>query len=279
MEEQWAADYRVGDCVYSIVEKGDLHSRLNADEEFLKSYVTQSTTNTELRMISAEALKKEGIMNKAPGTFKWDPKPTKLYIQLYMERHEKFRDPRTRKKDLWTEIRQHMSQAGYEVDEDTLDRKMRNMKKTYRTIKTNMNRTGTKAVRWEHFEFFDHMFGNDPTIIDPLSASTTTNFVDTSQNLPTLSSDSESAPPSPCPYEELRRKIVIKKEKHIKPNLAGVNKKRLSMLYIREKMLKIEERKAVASEELNRILRKTNQIMQERNDLLRRFLDSRGLEY
>lgn len=62
---------------------------------------------------------------------------------MYTERKDKFRDPKIRKKTLWTEMSQGMNLAGYNVDEDILDRKLRNMKKTYKTIKDNNSKNST----------------------------------------------------------------------------------------------------------------------------------------
>ncbi|XP_018405525.1 PREDICTED: uncharacterized protein LOC108781907 [Cyphomyrmex costatus] len=59
-----------------------------------------------------------------------------------------------------------MSNKGYNVDEDTLDRKMRNMKKTYRTIKDNNKKssTGRGRIHWEYYDTFEEIFRNDATI-------------------------------------------------------------------------------------------------------------------
>lgn len=68
----------------------------------------------------------------------WTVKNTKLLLQLYNERKEKFRDPKIKKRKLWIEIANEMDRNGYkDLNEDILDRKLRNLKKTYRTIKDN----------------------------------------------------------------------------------------------------------------------------------------------
>lgn len=41
---------------------------------------------------------------------------------------------------------------------------MRNMKKTYRTIKDNQKLTGRGRITWEYFETFEDMFFYDKTI-------------------------------------------------------------------------------------------------------------------
>jgi len=80
--------------------------------------------------------------------FTWTTKSTKLFLESYAERKEKFRDPKIKKKALWREIVQIMKQHGYmNIDEDLLDRKMRNMKRSYKTIKLNNNKKTTGRGR------------------------------------------------------------------------------------------------------------------------------------
>lgn len=58
-------------------------------------------------------------------------------------------------------------QKGYKnITEDYLDRKMRNMKKTYRTIKDNNKKTSTGKgrINWEYFDVFEEIFEEDRTV-------------------------------------------------------------------------------------------------------------------
>lgn len=60
-----------------------------------------------------------------------------------------------------------MKANGYaNLNEDLLDRKMRNMKKSYKNIKDNNKKssTGRGRVSWEYFETFEDIFANDMTI-------------------------------------------------------------------------------------------------------------------
>lgn len=97
--------------------------------------------------------------------FYWNNENTKLLLHLFQERYEKFRDPKIKKKTLWTEMAVEFGKHNYKnVPEDILDRKMRNMKKTYRTIKDNQKLTGRGRITWEYFEIFENMFFDDKTI-------------------------------------------------------------------------------------------------------------------
>lgn len=97
----------------------------------------------------------------------WTVKDTKLLLELYKERKEKFRDPKIKKRNLWTEIINKMDKNGYKhLTEGVLDRKLRNLKKTYRTIKDNNRKssTGRGRITWEYFHIFEEIFSDDRTI-------------------------------------------------------------------------------------------------------------------
>ncbi|XP_024874052.1 ankyrin repeat, bromo and BTB domain-containing protein DDB_G0293800-like [Temnothorax curvispinosus] len=97
----------------------------------------------------------------------WTVKGTKLLLELYKERKEKFRDPKTKKRNLWTEIVNEMGKNGYKhLTEDILDRKLRNLKKTFRTIKDNNRKssTGQGRITWEYYDIFEEIFSDDRTI-------------------------------------------------------------------------------------------------------------------
>lgn len=60
-----------------------------------------------------------------------------------------------------------MVKMGYKgITEDTLDRKFRNLKKTYRAIKDNNKKssTGRGRITWEYFDTFEEIFSDDRTI-------------------------------------------------------------------------------------------------------------------
>ncbi|CAL1678838.1 unnamed protein product [Lasius platythorax] len=137
---------------------------------------------------------------KKVSTFTWTKQATKLFLQAYFEKKEQFRDPKIRKKSLWTEICNIMSEQGYNVNEDAVDRKMRNMKKSYRTIKDNNKKssTGRGRVHWEYFDIFEDIFRNDATINHgPTLSSMINSIPSTSTNensMPSTSTDENSMP-------------------------------------------------------------------------------------
>lgn len=96
----------------------------------------------------------------------WTVKSTKLLLELYKERKEKFRDPKIKKRNLWTEIIKEMDKNYKHMTEDILDRKLCNLKKTFRIIKDNnrKNSTGRERITWEYYDIFEEIFLDDRTI-------------------------------------------------------------------------------------------------------------------
>ncbi|KAJ8946923.1 hypothetical protein NQ314_008722 [Rhamnusium bicolor] len=97
--------------------------------------------------------------------FVWTRKSTALLIQLYKERLLRFRDPKQMKRSLWGEIVKKFEEHGYKgLNEDIVDRKFRNMKKTFRTITEKKISTGQGRVAWEYFDDFVEIFEEDRTL-------------------------------------------------------------------------------------------------------------------
>ncbi|XP_024891590.1 uncharacterized protein LOC112467274 [Temnothorax curvispinosus] len=79
------------------------------------------------------------------------------------------------------EFRKH----NYNVTVDILDRKMRNMKKTYRTIKDNQKSSSRGRITWEFFETFENIFFDDKTMnIGPTLSSMQCIFQPNSEQTP-----------------------------------------------------------------------------------------------
>lgn len=91
--------------------------------------------------------------------FVWIRQNTQLLLEKYSERKTKFRDPKIKKKELWAEIVKEFQIYNYNVNEDILDRKMRNLKQSFKNIKDNNKKqvleeeelVGNGMILWEKF--------------------------------------------------------------------------------------------------------------------------------
>ena len=95
-------------------------------------------------------------------------------------------NPKMKKRQLWTDIVRVFQEHKYNVTEDTLDLKMRNLKKTYRNIKDNnsKNRTGRNTVKWDYCDDFEDIFHDDKTTNFPTVLSS---FPSSASSIPHIS--------------------------------------------------------------------------------------------
>ncbi|XP_036325481.1 uncharacterized protein LOC118738675 [Rhagoletis pomonella] len=145
------------------------------------------------------------------------------------------------------------------------------MKTTYKTIKDNNNKnsTGRGRITWEYFDVFEEIFSSDRTVnCGPVASSMAVSDVADQLNSSVMSSSTSYIPPSPVSIDEDEPPHKTKK--------TNAAKSMHSLYYMRKKMIEAEERKAAASEELNRVLTETKKLLHERNELLRRFLETRS---
>ncbi|CAG9773582.1 unnamed protein product [Ceutorhynchus assimilis] len=106
--------------------------------------------------------------------FAWDKNTTQLLVEQYMSLKDAFRDPKVKKKKLWTKIKNEFLSKRHHVTEDILDRKWRNLKKTYTGIKDNIRKTGRGRIYWEYYHQFNEIYREDKTVNLPTTISTST---------------------------------------------------------------------------------------------------------
>lgn len=183
----------------------------------------------------------------------WNVKSTKLLVELYSERRHRFRDPKTRKRALWTEIVEDMERAGYKgINEDICDRKWRNMKKTYRTCRETLRKNGRKRVVWDYYDTFDEMFHSEQAPADVKNES----------------GAAEQQQPAHIALTDMCASIDAQ--------ALGTDNgpsTDLSVSQEQQRQLLILERNRIAAiRELSKRIDESNAIQRERNDLLREYL-------
>lgn len=96
----------------------------------------------------------------------WTQSNIRLLLEEYDKRKDKFRNPSIKKKLLWSEIKNEFVKHNYTLTNDILDKKFRNLKKTYLKIHDNNKKTSTGkgTVTWEYYNVFCNIFDKDKTI-------------------------------------------------------------------------------------------------------------------
>lgn len=83
----------------------------------------------------------------------------------YQELLPKFRNPKIKKSRLWKEMETEMKELGYpKLNAHSIDRKIRNMKSTYKRIKNNKKKTGRGREDWEFYAEMDEIFNADKSV-------------------------------------------------------------------------------------------------------------------
>lgn len=91
--------------------------------------------------------------NYNPSIGMWDKNKTRLLIDVYMQKADKFKDPRYRKKALWKEI-----SASVGEKPASCDKKFRNLKQTYIRLKMRED-SGRLSTKWRYYKDFEAIYG------------------------------------------------------------------------------------------------------------------------
>ncbi|KAK4883389.1 hypothetical protein RN001_006708 [Aquatica leii] len=133
---------------------------------------TKTRTKRHNIVLELSGLRGHNYPTTAEGQeFSWTRNSTLLLIANYEKLATNFRNPKTKKKDLWVQTKLNFAEYGHIVTEEILDRKCRNLKKTFTSIKDNIKRTGRGQISWEHFYAFDAIYKEDRTINVPKTIS------------------------------------------------------------------------------------------------------------
>ncbi|XP_017142011.1 uncharacterized protein LOC108155599 isoform X2 [Drosophila miranda] len=88
----------------------------------------------------------------------WNSNTTQLLLRMLLDRIQNFQNPMKKKREVWQSIVLEMEEHGYnDLIPEQLDRKYRNLKKTYEKIKSD-----NRVSKWEYFEKMDAILGNQP---------------------------------------------------------------------------------------------------------------------
>lgn len=179
-----------------------------------------------------------------------------------------------KKKNLWMEVSLEMQKAGYTgTNEDILDRKMRNMKKTYKTIKDSNNQTGRGRSRWEYFKTFEEIFADDRTINTGPTISSFSSLEESSDStifieecLPSVSTPVVQNLDSSIAFlDECSVNSTPRRKRKAWQSRENYNKLKRSM--------EMEQERTEAIANLSRKIDESNAIQKERNTLLKQFLE------
>ncbi|XP_037719821.1 uncharacterized protein LOC119553483 [Drosophila subpulchrella] len=95
---------------------------------------------------------------------KWNASNTRMLLTLYSERQADFRNPKRKIKDVWGEMVVALQSQGMtDIDATQLDRKFRNLKKTYYCIKSKHLAKGPQYhPNWQFYDDMTELLKDEP---------------------------------------------------------------------------------------------------------------------
>lgn len=150
--------YNLGNYIYTIRDSKDVHTKLKSDPVFITEYIKLNGDHLEFEVQNQKIPTDTG--------FVWTKKATLLLMEEYHARKEKFRDLTIKKKSLWREIAVVFEKNNYYVSPENLDKKFRNLKRTYIKIRDNIKKSPNQKDRitWEYYEYLKSIFEKDYNI-------------------------------------------------------------------------------------------------------------------
>ncbi|KAK5639184.1 hypothetical protein RI129_011676 [Pyrocoelia pectoralis] len=211
--------------------------------------------------------------------FTWNRNTTLLLISKYKSFKDDFRNPKIKKKGLWANIRDNFLKEGYEVTEEVLDRKFRNLKKTYTGIKDATNRTGRGRISWEHYDSFEDLFREDKCVnlprtissIAPLShpsEGTSQTTEGTSQTTEGTSQTTEGTSQTTEGTSQTTEGRGAESTFTKSPSAYKMS----TLFRQRQKQLELEEKRVAEITLLRKAIEESNVIQKERNEILKLLL-------
>lgn len=97
-------------------------------------------------------------------TNRWTDNETKQLIELYHKNIEKFQEKKFKPKAIFAEIAKTFPRFNC----DQVETKMKNLKKTYKSIYDNNKATGRGTIKWPYYNSMNEIFGQKPEN-EPLS--------------------------------------------------------------------------------------------------------------
>lgn len=257
-----------------------------ADEEFQREYISniKNAMNEEEIPVLPKA-------SSPDDNFKWNENVVKLLLELYQSELENFRNPKAKKNILWIKIAQKLIDFGYSVTPDMCDKKFRNLKITFKTIRDKMKKTGRARQHWAYFNTMEEIFKTDSTVNPPCliaslkptsvipecttstEATTTLSFERINEPQPSTSHTSFAAENLTAIIPEAAAaETSTETDEKIRTHPATKSKKNRELQQYRKKMFELEEEKVKVLKEINDSYHNIAQSIKERNNLLKEYL-------
>lgn len=214
-------------------------------------------------------------------SFVWTRSKTLLLIEAYDARKEKFNDSTIKKKTLWKEIAGEFEKKNYYVSAENLDKKFRNLKRTYIKIRDNIKKSAIKKdrVTWEYYEHLQRIYEKDFIINMPNIMVKIEDYDRVSQHF----SHNESSSSTKLDVKDFVEvipnqldqsnhcngdtQVTCDKKQIINEKVKLRTRRKKQMKTFREEHLRLEKEKIKELRRLREAIENNNEIQRERNQL------------
>ncbi|KAL2737689.1 uncharacterized protein V1478_001775 [Vespula squamosa] len=267
--------YNLGNYIYTIKDTKEVHTRLKSDPVFVAEYIKLNGANLEYEV--------QNINITADTSFVWTRSKTLLLIEAYDARKERFIDPRIKKKTLWKEIALEFEKKNYYVSAENLDKKFRNLKRTYIKIRDNIRKSfiGKDRVTWEYYDYLQKIYEKDYPIMINTNLEDNEDSEKISPNL--VHSDSSLSAKSGADddfvevlsdqtdqsdhYNGTTQIVCDTKPNALRERVKLRTQRKRQMKTLREEHLSLEKEKIKELRRLREAIENNNEIQRERNQL------------
>ncbi|XP_064545124.1 uncharacterized protein LOC135433095 [Drosophila montana] len=200
-------------------------------------------------------------------TRKWTDKETKLLLRLYLKYKREFHERHKKRTEIWQHVVSEFEEHGYRTSYIKLDRKFRNMSRTYFNIK---RQNKDVEPNWEYFGPMDEIFaGTIPETSDDMSYQEP-DEEDTEPRVEVKIEELDTDYPGVLMDEPNFEELVSNRISEEQPEIDVENAGFATGLEAQ----RVEELRAIriTLEEANEIQRQRNTLLQERNELMKQYL-------
>lgn len=100
--------------------------------------------------------------NKSSDQHIWTKQETLVLLDIYTSREEQFHNGKITVKKSWENVAKEMKEMGHNLSGQKCSIKFQAMKRTYKSIKDQNNKSGNHATKWEYFYRMDEIFNKKP---------------------------------------------------------------------------------------------------------------------
>ena len=110
--------------------------------------------------------------NKCSDQHIWTKQETLLLLDIYTSRETQFHNGKITAKHSWENVAKEMKEMGHNLSGEKCAIKFQAMKRRYKSIKDQNNKSGNHATKWEYFDRMDEIFNKKPWV-QPLAVAGT----------------------------------------------------------------------------------------------------------